>query len=51
MLKTNRFLSLNTQRLINTFCWNVRDEINILFEKDLTGKQNMSNKEKKREIS
>ena len=32
---------------INTFCWNVRDEINILFQKDLTGNQNMSNKEKK----
>ena len=32
---------------INTFCWNIRDGINILFEKDLTKKQNMSNKEKK----
>ena len=32
---------------INTFCWNIRDGINILFEKDLTEKQNMSNKAKK----
>ena len=32
---------------INTFCWNIRDGINVLFEKDLTEKQNMSNKEKK----
>ena len=32
---------------INTFCWNIRDGINVLFEKDLMGKQNMSNKEKK----
>ena len=32
---------------INTFCWNIRDVINVLFEKDLMGKQNMSNKEKK----
>ena len=28
------------------FCWNVRDKINILFEEDLTEKQNMPNKEK-----
>ena len=32
---------------INTFCWNIRDGINVLFEKDLMRKQNMSNKEKK----
>ena len=32
---------------VNTFCWNLRDEINILFQKDLSGNQNMSNKEKK----
>ena len=28
------------------FCWNVKDKINILFEEDLTEKQNMPNKEK-----
>ena len=33
--------------MVNTFCWNVRDTINILFEKNLMEKQNMSNKEKK----
>ena len=33
--------------MVNTFCRNVRDKINILFEKDLIEKQNMSNKEKK----
>ena len=27
-------------------CWNIRDAINILFENDITEKQNMSNKEK-----
>ena len=32
---------------INTFCWNIRDGINVLFKNNLTEKQNMSNKEKK----
>ena len=31
----------------NNFCWNVRDSINILFEKDITEKQNLSNIEKR----
>ena len=43
----NKSVLLVEYTAVNTFCWNVRDEINILFEKDLTGKQNMSNKEKK----
>ena len=36
---------------VNNFCWNVRAEINLLFQKDLSGNQNMSNKEKKLSIN
>jgi hypothetical protein len=32
---------------VNNFCWNVRDAINVLFEKDFVEKQNLSNKEKR----
>ena len=32
---------------VNNFCWNVRDAINVLFETDITEKQNLSNQEKR----
>ena len=32
---------------VNNFCWNIRDAINILFEKYITEKQNLSNKGKR----
>ena len=32
---------------VNNFCWNVRDAINVIFETDITEKQNLSNQEKR----
>ena len=32
---------------VNNFCWNVRDAINVLFETNITEKQNLSNQEKR----
>ena len=32
---------------VNNFCWNVRDAINVVFETDITEKQNLSNQEKR----
>ena len=32
---------------VNTFCWNIRDEISILFINGLVEKQNLSKIEKK----
>ena len=43
----HKSVPLTEYAAINTFCWNIRDGINVLFEKDIMGKQNMSNKEKK----
>jgi len=43
----NKNVPFTEYTAVNTFCWNVRDEINVLFQKDLSGNQNMSNKEKK----
>ena len=43
----NKSIPLVEYTAVNIFCWNVRDEINVLFEKDLSEKQNMSYKEKK----
>ena len=43
----NKSIPLVEYTAVNNFCWNVRDEINVLFEKDLVEKQNMSNKAKK----
>ena len=33
---------------INTFCWNIRDGINVLFEKDLMGNKICLTKRKRR---
>ena len=43
----NKSIPLVEYTAVNNFCWNVRDEINILFEKYLMEKQNLFNKEKK----
>ena len=43
----NKSIPLVEYTTVNNFCWNVRDEINVLFEKDLSEKQNMSFQEKK----
>ena len=43
--KNNKFYLKNNSvpplenKMVNTFCWNVRDTINTLFEKDLTEKK------------
>ena len=42
----NKLVPLIEYTEVNIFCWNVRDPMNIFFGKDLTEKQNMSNKEK-----
>ena len=54
ILETNKVFHVKKKSIpiviytaINPFCWNVRDEINVLFGKDLTEKQNLSNTEKK----
>ena len=44
-LKSN-FVPPTEYTAVNNFCWNVRDAINVLFEKDIVEKQNLSNKEK-----
>ena len=44
---TNNFVPPIEYLAVNKFCWNVRDAINIHFEKDITEKQNLSNKEKR----
>ena len=44
-LKSN-FVPPMEYTAVNNFCWNIRDAINILFEKDIVEKQNLSNKEK-----
>ena len=44
-LKSN-FVPPTEYTAVNNFCWNVRDAINVLFEKDIMEKQNLSNKEK-----
>jgi hypothetical protein len=43
----NKSIPLVEYTAVNNFCWNVRDEMNVLFEKDLMEKQNLSNPEKK----
>jgi len=41
-LKSN-FVPPTEYTAVNNFCWNVRDAINVLFEKDIMEKQNLSN--------
>ena len=43
----NNFVPPTEYAVVNNFCWNVRDAINVLFEKDIKEKQNLSNKEKR----
>jgi hypothetical protein len=44
-LKSN-FVPPTEYTAVNNFCWNVRDAINVLFEKDIMEIQNLSNTEK-----
>ena len=43
----NKSVPLVEYTAVNTFCWNVRDGINILFEKDLTETKTCPIKRKK----
>ena len=44
-----KYKKMPVERLAQSqFSWNIRDEIDILFENNLTEKQNLSKKEKKK---